>query len=165
MPQLESKSPQQTCRALSHLWDWTSVAASNKYLIIPQHSTSPQTFINHQVPWLQYNTWQQSHGPTGTTTILYQCCTHHLPSRGSSVPWEGGSTGKHDYSWLFPKQGPLLLLICRDSPLSMEADKWLWLSDTSWHSSKGYWYQPKICEDNCWCQELYWSVGFVQLNV
>lgn len=163
MPQLESKFPQQTCRALSNLLDWTSMAVSKKYLIMPQHSTSPQTFIHHQVPWLRHNTAQHSHGITGTIAVLYQRCTHRLPPRGSSMLCKGNGTGKHDYSCLPPKQGPLLLLIYQDFPLCMEAEKWL--SDTSWHSSKGCWYQPKICDDNCWCQELHWSVVFVQLNV
>lgn len=67
---LASKSSQQICRGLGHLLDRTSVAVTNKYLIIPQHSNSPHTFIYHQVPRLKHNTPQQSNGTTSTTTVL-----------------------------------------------------------------------------------------------
>lgn len=124
--------------ASSHLLEWASVAVSNKYLIIAEHSTSPQTSITPQVPWLQHNTQQQSHGTTGTTAALYRHCMLCLPSRGSSVLWEGvalanmiihGSSHNRDLScsWF--------------TTISLSA----WKqrsdcdSDTSWPYSKGWW--------------------------
>lgn len=105
------------------------------------------------MPWLRHNTLQKSHGTTGTITVLYRRCTHHLPSRGSSVPWEGSGTGK----WLFmalPKTGPSPAPDLPRFPSQYGSRE---VTVTLWHSSKGCWYQPKICEDNCWCQELYCS--------
>lgn len=77
MPQLESKSSQQSSRGLSHLLDWTGVAVSNKYLISPQQSTRPQTFMNQQVPWLQHNT---------STAKPWSQCLHGCPLSALHTP-------------------------------------------------------------------------------
>ena len=119
---LASKSSQQICRGLSHLLDWTTMAVTNKYLIIPQHSNSPHTFIYHQVPWLQHNTPQQSNGTTGTTTMLLSVLyapsfTRQQHALGRQWCW---------HMQLFtalPRTGPLFFLVCQGSPLNMEGEK------------------------------------------
>lgn len=119
---LVSKSSQQICRGLRHLLDRTSVAVPNKYLITPQHSNSPHTFIYHRVPWLQHNTPQQRNGTTSTTTVLLSALyappfTRQRHALGRRWCWHTQLPAA------FPITGPLFSLVCQGSPLNMRGEK------------------------------------------
>lgn len=115
---LASKSSQQICRGLSHLLDWTSVAVTNKYLIVAQHSNSPHTSIYHQVPWLQHNTPQQSNGTTSTTTALLSVL--YAPPFTRQQHSLGRQWCRHTQLFTAsPITRPLFFLVCQGSPLNM----------------------------------------------